>query len=118
MSDLRLVSTTNDMVITQGRPEMVSGADEKAQRIRSRLLTVRGEWFLDTNFGLDYLGVVWVKKTTRAVLEAHIKREILLEADTDDTITQFVMLYDGSTRSLSVTALLQSPDGSTTTVEI
>ena len=117
MTDLRISPTTDDLVMTQGRPETVVGRDAKAQRIRSRLLTVRGEWFLDTTFGLDYLNVVFNKKTTRPVLAAHVKREILRGADPGDLITQFDMVFDSAARDLSVTATLKSPDGTTTTVE-
>lgn len=118
MSDLSLDPDTNDISVVQGRPVTISGRDAKAQRIRSRLMTVRGEWFLSTGFGLDYLGVIFVKATTPAVLAAHVKREILREADPGDLITQFDMQYDGLTRTMDVTAVLESPDGSTITVGV
>ena len=116
MTDLRIDPTTEDIVMTRGRPEVITGKDAKAQRIRARLLTVRGEWFLDTTFGLDYLGVVFVKGISRAVLAAHIKTEILRGADAGDLITQFDMSFDSDTRALTVAATLESPDGTTTTV--
>ncbi len=118
MGDLKIDPLTNDIVMTQGVPETVSDSEAKAQRIRTRLLTVRGEWFLDTTFGLDYYGVVWVKSTPRAVLSAHIKREILKSADAGDRITEFSSSFDGTTRALSVTAKLVGADGTTTTVSI
>ena len=118
MSDLKIDPLTNDIVMEGGRPVVVSDSDAKAQRIRSRLLTVRGEWFLDTTFGLDYYGVVWVKKTPRPVLAAHIKREILRGADQGDRITSFEMDYVGATRTLSVAAQLEGLDGTTITVGI
>ena len=116
--DLKLDPLTNDIVMTQGRPEMVTDRDAKAQRIRTRLMTVRGEWFLDTNFGLDYLGVVFPKGVSRPVLAAHVKQEILRGADPGDLITKFDMVFGGLTRTLTVTAVLESPDGTTTTVGI
>lgn len=117
MSDLKLDPNTNDIVMTQGRPETVTGRGAKAQRIRSRLMTVLGEWFLDTSFGLDYLNVVFAKATSRAVLAAHVKREILRSADPGDIITQFEMNYNGITRTLSTATVLESPDGTIITVE-
>ena len=116
MTDLRIDPNTDDIVMTQGRPETVTDKEAKAQRIRSRLLTVRGEWFLDTTFGLDYLNVVYNKKVPRPVLAAHIKTEILRAADPGDLITQFSMDFDGVTRNLDVKATLKSPDGTTTIV--
>ena len=117
--DLKIDPATNDISLTQGLVDTVTAANlSKAQRIRSRLMTIRGEWFLDTTFGLDYYGVVWVKGTPREVLAAHVKREILREADAGDKITSFEMDYVGSTRTLTVTAKLQNADGTSTSVSI
>ncbi len=116
MTDLKLDPLTDDITITQGEVETITGGEAKAQRIRSRLLTVRGEWFLDTTFGLDYHGVVWVKATPRDVLAAHVKREILRGADVGDKITEFEMEYNNTTRNLSVVAKLQNEDGTSTIV--
>ena len=81
-------------------------------------MTVQGEWFLDTTFGLDYFGVIWVKATPSAVLAAHVKETILKSADPGDLITEFEMDYDGLTRNLTVTAVLTSSDGTTITVGV
>lgn len=118
MSDLKIDPATDDITITQGAPETVTGRDtvSKAQRIRARLLTVRGEWLTDVNFGLDYYGVIWVKGTSQAVLTAHVQREIMQEADPGDKITRFDLDYDGTTRTLSVEATLTAADGSETTI--
>ena len=119
MTDLKIDPQTNDISLTQGLVDSISSAsDEKAQRIRERLLTVRGEWFLDVTFGLDYYGVVWVKGTPPAVLIAHVQREILAEADQGDKFTKFELTYDSITRTLSIDAVLESLDGTTTTVSI
>lgn len=101
--DLYVDPGTNDLVIAGGRPVMLTtAASLKAQRIRNRLLTVRGSWFDDINYGLDFHGVVWVKSTPRPVLYAHIQNEILKAADTGDRITKFEAEFDGITRKLSV----------------
>lgn len=116
MTDFKLNPVTNDIIITKGRPETVEARDEIAQHIRSRLLIVRGEWFLDKDFGLDYYGKVWVRLTPRAVLLAHIRREILKEASVGDKVTELDFTYDGRTRTFSVTAKLVGADGITTSV--
>jgi len=118
MTDLLIDPLTNDLSLDQGTAETVAAAQAKAQRIRSRLLTVRGEWFLDLTFGLDYYGVIWVKETSNAVIAAHIQREILRGADAGDQITAFTMARDSATRSLTVTAELTASDGTTINVSI
>ena len=118
MTDLKIDPLTNDISLAQGRVVTTEGDDAKGQRIRTRLLTVRGEWFLDTSFGVDYYGIVWVKDTPQAVLAAHIQDEILKEADEGDEITSFEMDYDGTTRTLSVQATLETSDGETINVTV
>ena len=118
MSELKLDPLTNDIALEQGVVVLTTGSEASAQRIRSRLLTVRGEWFLDTNFGLDYHGVIWVKGLPAAVVDAHIQREILRGADKGSRITSYVRNFDSATRHLSVSAQVESPDGVTITVSI
>ena len=55
---------------------MVDGADEKIQSVRLLIATNQGEWFLQTDFGLDYfafLGQKWPdseEETRAAFMEA------------------------------------------------
>ena len=120
MTDLRIDPTTEDISLTQGLVDTVTGKDSesKAQRIRARLLTVRGEWLTDVDFGLDYFGVIWVKTTPRPVLVAHVQREILQEADPGEEIRNFELTYDGVTRTLSIAADLVAADGAVTAVSL
>ncbi len=118
MTDMKIDPLTNDIETDKGLVDLVVDSDEKAQRIRSRLLTVRGEWFLDTTFGLDYFGVIWVKGTPPGILAGHIQREILRGADVGDKITEYTQNLDSATRKLSVTAKVVAPDGTTTEVSI
>lgn len=119
MTDMFLDPDTNDLSLAGGRPVTVAtNGDLKAQRIRNRLMTVKGEWFMDTEYGLDYRGVIWVKAVPMAVKGAHIRNEILKAADVGDQITEFSMTLDNETRQLSVTATVASPTGTTTTVSI
>lgn len=118
MTDFAISPITNDFQIPSNRFLTVTGNAAKAQRIRSRLYTVKGEWFLDTDFGLDYRGVVWNKLTPRSVLSAHVQREILKSADEGDRITEFTLDYVGTTRTLTITAQITSLDGTVTNVSV
>lgn len=116
--DLMISQGSNDWVLHQGRLKTVSGAEEKAQRIRSRLLTVRGSWFLDVRFGLDYFGVLWKKGVPLPVQAAHIKEEILKSCGPGDKISKFEFQFDGKTRKLSVQATVEQKDGTAIGVSI
>jgi len=49
------------------------------QRLTIRLQRLAGEWFLDTNKGIDYFGVVKVKNPDREVINSLLKSEVLKE---------------------------------------
>jgi len=75
----------NDITIEKGDLVMVDGANETAQRIRDRLLTFRGEWFLDLLFGPDYRNDILIKNYRINVVSAIIKKEILKSEDGEFT---------------------------------
>jgi hypothetical protein len=116
--DLKLDGLTNDLQLQAGRLATVTATAEKAQRIRSRLLTVKGSWFLDTNYGLDYFGVIWVKTTPLAIKVAHVIETILLASDDGDQVTRFDIDFDTANRVLSGSADVTAKDGSTITVSV
>lgn len=67
----------NDLVIQKGDLVLVSGANASAQRIRDRLLTFRGEWFLDLDYGPNYLRDVMIKNPRLNIVAAILKQQIL-----------------------------------------
>ena len=79
--DLKLDKLGNDISIASGDIETVKGIDEAGQRIRDRLLTFIGEWFLNLSFGVDYIGRIMVKNPRTSVVSAHLRSEILKSAD-------------------------------------
>ena len=110
--DLYLDPKTNDIVVTQGRFVVVDEvAAKKGQRIRNRIMTVRGSWFLDKTHGVDYHGIIWVKSTPMSVKVAHIKSEILKAADPGDSITRFEFNVDTKTRKLFISVDVAPSDG-------
>jgi len=64
--------------------KMVDGADEKLQSVRLLIATNQGEWFLQTDFGLDYfvfLGQKWpdAEEETRAAFMEAFEQEPRIE---------------------------------------
>ncbi len=100
--DLEIDTALNDLKYDKGRIQTVVGTNLKLQRIRNRVLTVKGEWFLDLDYGLDYRGVIWDKQTPRPIIAAHIRSEILKAADPGDQVTDFEYEYTGATRTFAV----------------
>lgn len=100
----------NDLVIENGDIQTVSGADEIGQRIRDRLLTFKGEWFLDLSYGPDYRADILVKNPSINVVTAVLKKEILKSADGKftDFSAEFV------NRKLTISFDLQTSNGTVT----
>lgn len=66
---------TNDFVY-------IDGLEEKAQSLRIRLSTQRGEWAFDTIFGLDYEKVIG-KGRTQEEIKLEIIETILQDQDVE-----------------------------------
>ena len=59
--------------ITQESAEVV------AQRLRIRLQTFLGEWFLDVGYGVPYYQQILAKKTTKVAVDRIFQQQILSE---------------------------------------
>ncbi len=115
---LRTDPNTNDLDFLGGLLiEVANDAEERGQMIRERLLTVQGEWFLNTAVGLDYPGVIWKKQTPKAVRDAHIKRQILKSAGPGSEIRSYeTTLSSSRVFTLNSDVLLTSGEVTTVTL--
>lgn len=77
--DLRLDPDTGDLALSDaGDLQLTTGGEEIVQRLRLRLSSQRGEWLLNTSWGVDWMGTVLGKGAGRRTLaEAELKRVIL-----------------------------------------
>lgn len=71
--------------------QTVTGGSEVAQAAAILLRTHKGEYFLDQDFGIDYMGQVLTKPFRKASAERHIRAELMkiagLQAVLDISIT-------------------------------
>ena len=108
MIDIRF---DDDLVIQNGDLASVDEPDASGQRIEDRLLTFRGEWFLDLNYGTPYYDNIVVKGPRIHGVSAIIKAEILKSADGE--FTEFEAAIDSRTRRLTVEATIKTTEGPT-----
>lgn len=73
-----------------------------AQRLKIRLLTFMGEWFLDTTYGVPYWQSILGKKTTKSRVDLIFQQQILLEAGVKE-ITSFKSIFQNRNYSLEFT---------------
>jgi len=106
------IDSNNDLTLTDGQFDSVTGLEALGQRVRDRLFTMRNEWFLDTEFGVPYLESILGQKPRSLVgISAILKTEIRLTLGTDATLSAFQVAFDSTTRELSVAFLIVDAAG-------
>lgn len=110
MRDIQLGST-NEVMLSNGNPVSLSGADAVAQAIRHRLHFVRGEWFLDLEEGMDLQRILG--KHSRNVAIAEIRR-VIAETPGVAAIQSISSDYDSGTRTLRVAWTVSTDYGALT----
>lgn len=76
MIDLEIDENGN-VVLENSDLAFVSDDDEIAQSVRIRLRTWFGEWYLDKDYGTDYLGKILVRPFSQTRARKEIERVIL-----------------------------------------
>ncbi len=98
MKDLKL-DPTGDLLISGFDLVLVDGRDQVGQRLKTRLKTFLGEWFLDIDRGVPYFEDVLVKNPDMARVNAVLTQQILLDSEIT-SVTSFATSFDGTTRRL------------------
>jgi hypothetical protein len=106
-----------DMTFGRGLANYARGAEAVAQNVRSRLLLLQGEWFLDINAGVPYLQKITVRPADLAFTAAVLKQTIL-ETDGVAEVTSFDLAMDQVARKLTVSATVTTEDGSTANIQV
>lgn len=109
MTDLKL-DGNHDLAVEGNTLVLIEGADEVTQRLRCRLLTFRGEWFLNEARGVPYYQEVFVKRNPPTRVEAAIKREILTTPGVLELL-EYAQDINIATRLLTVTFKARATDG-------
>lgn len=109
MTTLKLDSD-HDVAIVSNAPVLVSGADEVLQRLKNRLKTFEGEWFLDTRIGLPFYREIFVKNPRGDRVASYIKREIINTPGVLELL-EYTQTIGTSARTLTVSFKVLATDG-------
>ena len=102
-----LLSTTNTITT----PTFTTATSENlAQRLKIRLQTFKGEWFLDGTIGIDYFNQIAGKNRSKAAVDAIIQAEILKEQEVLQ-ITAYSSVVDKTTRKITIQFTVRTVDG-------
>ena len=109
--DIGIDTMTNDISHAEGVILFTSKDDETAQRIRTCLRRIKGEWFLDVNAGLPYFGGQMLGGKDLEYVKLLIREE-LLRIEGVNKITEINILMDKTTKKVSVYVELELENNS------
>ena len=97
-----LLNSGNEFEIKEGDLALTSTtAEAVAQRIRIRLQTFRGEWFLNTRYGVPYFQRIFRKGASLDIVESILRRQIS-NIEGVESIAQLRVEVDPSVRRATV----------------
>ena len=112
------VDTNGDLVFDKHKEfEMVEGGEEICQSIERTLTTRMGEWFLNTNFGLDHEHLVNVKRLDLDLARSAIYEAIMQEPRVSEVI-DIILDPDYQRRVMKITFKARADDGTTVESEV
>lgn len=83
-----------------GNLAMVRNAEAVGQHTRQRLMTFYGEWFLDNQAGVPWIGKILGESYDPALAEGVIK-SVVMDTDGVTEITSFDVKFDRQSRNLT-----------------
>lgn len=110
-----LLDSSGDLALVAGRLQTVSGAAEVAQRIRLALSTQRGEWVLNTDFGMPWRELL-SKPADLSAVEAEVKA-VVSSLKGVDRISSYTATLSES-RDLSIAFEVLTSSGETVNARI
>ena len=113
--DIKLNDETGDVLLsttaTITTPTFTTSTSENlAQRLKIRLQTFKGEWFLDGTIGIDYFNQIAGKNRSKAAVDAIIQAEILKENEVLQ-ITAYSSVVNKTTRKITIQFTVRTVDG-------
>lgn len=97
---VRRIDANNDWTFGRGRNSYAATSESVGQRVRTRLQSFMGDWFLDLDHGLPWFAR-FEKPADLALLEADVKR-CVLETPGVQALTAFSIALDPDTRKCTI----------------
>jgi hypothetical protein len=105
-----LSTTYKDITIVNGDLPTVSGTAAILQNILQTLSVFLGEWFLNTNLGIDYFGSVLTKNPSQKIINAIFINQILSVPGVTN-LTAYSFAVNAATRSIAIAFTAQTTQG-------
>lgn len=117
--DIQLNTATHDLELdSSGNIKLTDTAIESlGQRLKIKLLFFKNTYFLDMDFGIPYYEQVFVKGTTKKLLDALFKQAIFSTPEVGSILT-YRSEFDRANRKYSPVFTVVSRDGQQTQVRV
>jgi hypothetical protein len=113
---VRRIDADGDWTFGRGRHSYAATSESVAQRVKTRLLSFQGDWFLDLDHGLPWF-IRMEKPADLALLEADVKRCILETAGVA-SLTAFSIDLNRETRKCTIAATIIDAYGGETALSV
>jgi hypothetical protein len=115
MFDLKM-NNNDDLAIENQSFQLIAGTEQIAQKVKIRLRTFQGEWFLDQQLGVDYYGQIYVKNPN---INDVVNQFVIAINDTPgiEEILTFDLELNPETRELDVVFQARAETDETITIE-
>lgn len=117
-SDILLTDDTHDLLIIGKDLEVTQDTTEAIkQRLKVSLLFFKGEWFLNTEFGIPYYQSIVIKDVNKSQVDT-IFRDEILEVEGVLSIITFTSTFSAASREYSLRFSCKASTGDIITLEI
>jgi hypothetical protein len=116
--DILLDEFTNDIIYINGQiPVTPNELTTVSQRLKVRLQTFLGEYFINTTSGVPYYQRIFGKVRSKATIDTIFQQQILSDAGVIE-ITSYESTLDNASRFLDVTFTVRTSEGVTNPITI
>ena len=120
MRDLKLVNNSNTLQISNFDlllTDSTNFLDYVSQKLRTVLMAVKGEWFLDTDVGLPYFESILVKSPNISYIE-DLYKQAILSVDEVTELVSFALQFEPTTRQMQADFKVTIISGETLTLTV
>lgn len=114
MTDILIDSVTNDAIFINGSTPITDTQNlTVAQKLKIKLQTFKGEWFLDTTVGIPFFQTIFQRGVSKATVDS-IFQEVILSEPKVKEIVEFNSIIDPLTRIYQLSFKVRTLDNTTT----
>lgn len=117
MTQVRRLDDDHDMTFGYGLGCIAERSEACAQNVKTRLLLLEGEWFLDLTAGVPWLQKILIKPARVLLANTIIRRRIATTADVAE-IVNYDSVFSSETRKLTIAVTVRTVYGDVVNIKV